>query len=128
MQQMKEHGKNPQDQTKEWEISSLLEKQFRVIIVKITQNLENKMEMSINRLDAIEINMIQEMFNEGFYHVPSSAAYFSVFSFCLIYCVWGLLSEGWKVTVLNIGVCPPWMGLGQCLVKVSWLGGLVPVF
>ena len=65
MQQMKEHGKNPQDQTKEWEISSLLEKQFWVIIVKITQNLENKMEMSINRLDAIEINTIQEMFNEG---------------------------------------------------------------
>ena len=23
--------------------------------------------------------------------------------------------------------CPLWMGLGQCLVKVSWLGGLVPV-
>ena len=64
----------------------------------------------------------------GFYHVPSSAAYFSVFSFCLIYCVWGLLSEGWKVTVLNFGVCPLWMGLGQCLVKVSWLGGFVPVF
>ena len=62
---MKQHGKNPQDQTKEWEISSLLEKQFWVIIVKITQNLENKMEMSINRLDAIEINTIQEMFNEG---------------------------------------------------------------
>ena len=26
-----------------------------------------------------------------FYHVPSSAASFSVFSFCLIYCVWSLL-------------------------------------
>ena len=28
----------------------------------------------------------------GFYHVPLSAVYFSVFSFCLIYCDWGLLS------------------------------------
>ena len=29
-----------------------------------------------------------------FYHVPSSAPCFSVFSFYLIYCVWGLLSAG----------------------------------
>ena len=38
-----------------------------------------------------------------FYHVSSSLACFSVFSFCLIYCVWGLLSAGWKVIVtLNL--------------------------
>ena len=55
-----------------------------------------------------------------FYHVPSSAASFSVFAFCLIYCVWDLLSAGWKaIFPLNCGVCPPRVGLDQCLVKVS---------
>ena len=43
-QQMKEQGKNPPDQTNEEEISSLPEKQFRVMIVKMIQNLRNKME------------------------------------------------------------------------------------
>jgi len=62
------------------------------------------------------------------YHIPSSAVYFSVFSFGLIYWVWGLLSAGWKVVVpLNCGVYSPWVGWDQCLVKVSWLEGLVPV-
>ena len=41
---MKEHGKNPQDQTNEEEIGSLPEKEFRVMIVKLIQNLRNKME------------------------------------------------------------------------------------
>ena len=41
---MKEHGKNPQDQTNEEEIGSLPEKEFRVTIVKMIQNLRNKME------------------------------------------------------------------------------------
>ena len=36
---MKEHGKNPQDQTNEEEIGSLPEKEFRVMIVKMIQNL-----------------------------------------------------------------------------------------
>ena len=44
MQQMKEEGKNPQDQTNEEEIGSLPEKEFRVMIVKTIQNLGNRME------------------------------------------------------------------------------------
>ena len=36
---MKEQGKNPPKQTKEEEIGSLLEKEFRVMIVKKIQNL-----------------------------------------------------------------------------------------
>ena len=40
MQQIKEQGKNPPDQTNEEEIGSLPEKQFRVVIVKLIQNLE----------------------------------------------------------------------------------------
>ena len=43
-QQMKEQGKNQLDQTNEEEISSLLEKEFRVMIVKMIQNLGNRME------------------------------------------------------------------------------------
>ena len=37
---MKQQGKNPPDQTNEEEIGSLPEKEFRVMIVKVIQNLE----------------------------------------------------------------------------------------
>ena len=50
---MKEQGKNPPDQTNEEEIGSLPEKEFRVIIVKMIQNLGNRMEK------------IHETFNKG---------------------------------------------------------------
>ena len=46
-------------QTKEEEIGSLPEKEFRIMIVKIIQNLENKMEVQINRLEA----WVKKMFN-----------------------------------------------------------------
>ena len=42
MSQMKEQGKNLQDQITEEEIGSLPEKEFRVMIVKMIQNLGNK--------------------------------------------------------------------------------------
>ena len=42
--QIKEQGKNPPDLTNEEEIGSLPEKEFRVIIVKMIQNLANRME------------------------------------------------------------------------------------
>ena len=48
---MKEQGKNPPDKTNEEEIGSLPEKEFRVMIVKMMQNLGNRMEK------------IQEIFN-----------------------------------------------------------------
>ena len=51
-QQMKEQGKNTPDQTNEEEIGSLLEKEFRVMIVNMIQNLGNRMDK------------IQEMFNK----------------------------------------------------------------
>ena len=41
---MKEQGKNPPDLTNEEEIGSLPEKEFRVMIVKMNQNLGNRME------------------------------------------------------------------------------------
>ena len=44
-QQIKEQDKCPPNQTKEDEIRSLPDKGFRIIIVKMIQNLENKMEL-----------------------------------------------------------------------------------
>ena len=41
---MKEQGKNPPDLTNEEEIGSLPEKEFRIMIVKMIQNLGNRME------------------------------------------------------------------------------------
>ena len=43
-QQMKEQDKNPPDLTNEEEIGSLHEKEFRIMIVKMIQNLGNRME------------------------------------------------------------------------------------
>ena len=43
MQQMKEQDKNPPDQTNEEEIGSLPEKEFRVMRVKMIQNLGKRM-------------------------------------------------------------------------------------
>ena len=44
MQQMKEQGKNPADQTYEEEIGSLPEKELKVMIVKMIKNLGKRME------------------------------------------------------------------------------------
>ena len=63
IQQVKEHDKCPTNQTKEEEIGSLPEKEFRKMIVKMIQNLENKMELQINRLEA-RIEKMQEMFKK----------------------------------------------------------------
>ena len=41
---MKKQSKNPPDQTNEEEIGSLPEKDFRVMRVKMIQNLGNRME------------------------------------------------------------------------------------
>ena len=42
-QQVKEQEKCPPNQTKEEEIENLPEKEFRIMIVKMIQSLENKM-------------------------------------------------------------------------------------
>ena len=58
-QQMKDQGKNPPDQTNEEEIGSLPEKEFRVMIIKMIQNLGNRVEK------------IQEMFNKDLEELKS---------------------------------------------------------
>ena len=57
----KDKDKNSQDQTTEEELSSLPEKQLRVIIVKMIQSLEIKVEAQTNGLEAW-IQKTQEMF------------------------------------------------------------------
>ena len=42
------HDKCPPNQTKEEEIGSLPEKEFRIMTLKMIQNFENKMELQIN--------------------------------------------------------------------------------
>ena len=63
IQQVKDHDKCPPNQTKEEEIGSLPEKEFRIIKVKVIQNLQNKMELQINKLET-GIEKMQEMFNK----------------------------------------------------------------
>ena len=50
-QQATEQSKSPPNQTKEEEIGNLPDKEFQVMIVKMIQNLENKMESQINSLE-----------------------------------------------------------------------------
>ena len=62
IQQEKQQDKCPPNQTKEEEIWSLPEKEFRIMIVKMIQN-ESKMELQINRLKT-RIEKMQQMFNK----------------------------------------------------------------
>ena len=70
-QQVKEHEKCPPNQTKEEEIGNLPEKEFRIMIVKMIQNLESKMELQINSLET-KIEKMQEMFNKDLEEVKKS--------------------------------------------------------
>ena len=56
---MKEQGENLQDQINEEEIGKLIEKEFRVMIVKIIQNIGNRMQK------------IQETFNKDLEELKS---------------------------------------------------------
>jgi len=70
IQQVKEHDKCPPNQTKEEEIGSLPENEFRIMTVKI-QNLENKMELQINRIER-RIKKMQEMFNKDLEEIKNN--------------------------------------------------------
>ena len=62
-QQVKEQESCPPNQTKEEEIGNLPEKEFQIMIVKMIQNLEIKMESQINSLETRTENM-QERFKK----------------------------------------------------------------
>ena len=70
-QHVKKHDKCPPNQTKEEEIGSLPEKELRIMIIKMIQNLENKMEFQINSLETRMENM-QEMFNKDLEKIKKS--------------------------------------------------------
>ena len=69
-QQVKEQQKCPPNQTEEEERGNLPEKEFQILIVKMIQNLEIKMESQINRLKTIE--KMQERFNKDLEEIKKS--------------------------------------------------------
>ena len=70
IQQVKEHDKCPPNQTKE-ETGSLPEKEFRTMLVQMIQNLENKMELQINRLET-RTEKMREMFKKDLEEIKKS--------------------------------------------------------
>ena len=71
IQQVKEHDKCPPNQTKEEEIGNLPDKEFQILIVKMIQILENKLELQINSLET-RIEKMQEMFNKELEEIKKS--------------------------------------------------------
>ena len=70
-QQIKEQDKCPPKQAKEEEIGNLPDKEFQIMIVKMIQNLENKMELQINSLET-RIEKMQERFNKDLEEIKKS--------------------------------------------------------
>ena len=70
-QQVKEQDICPPNQTKEEEIGNLSDKEFRIMIVKMIQNIENKLELQINSLET-RIKKMQERFNKDLEEIKKS--------------------------------------------------------
>ena len=71
IQQVKEQEKCPPNQTKEEEIGNLPDRGFRLMIVKMIQNLEIKMESQINSMET-RIEKVQERFNKDLEEISQS--------------------------------------------------------
>ena len=70
-QQVKEQESCSPNQTKVEEVGNLPEKEFRILIVTMIQNLEIKMESQINSLETMIENM-QERFNKDLEEIKKS--------------------------------------------------------
>ena len=70
-QQVKKQDKCPPNQKKEEEIGNLPDKQFQIMIVKMTQNLENKKELQISNLET-RIQKMQERFDKDLEEIKKS--------------------------------------------------------
>ena len=70
-QQVNEQDKCQPNQTKEEEIGNLPDKEFQIMIVKMIQNLEIKMESEINSLET-RIEKMQERFNKDLENIKKS--------------------------------------------------------
>ena len=71
IQQVKGHCIYPPNQTKEEEIQSLPKKEFSIMIVQMIINLENRMELQINRLET-RIEKMHKMFNKDLEEMKKS--------------------------------------------------------
>ena len=71
IQQVNEQDKCPPNQTKEEEIGNLPDKELQIMIVKMIQNLENKMELQVNSLET-RIEKMQERFNKDLEEIKKS--------------------------------------------------------
>ena len=69
--QVKEQDKCPPNQKKEEEIRILPDKEFQIMIVKMIQNLENKVESQINSLET-RTEKMQERFNKDLEEIKKS--------------------------------------------------------
>ena len=71
---MKEQGENPTDQTNEEEIGTPPEKEFRVMIVKMIQNLGNRMEkiQETFKRDLEELKSKHKMMNNKKHEIKNS--------------------------------------------------------
>ena len=63
-QQVKEQDKGLPNQAKEKEIGNLPDEEFRIMTVKMIQNLENKLELQINSLKT-RIKRMQDRFKKN---------------------------------------------------------------
>ena len=80
-QQVKEQESCPPNQTKVEEVGNLPEKEFRILIVKMIQNLEIKMETQINSLET-RIEKMQERFiNAILVHIMFKILFQALFQF-----------------------------------------------
>ena len=70
-EQVKEQDKCPPNQTKEEETGNLLDKEVRIMIVKMIQNLENNKEIQINSLET-RTEKLQERFNNDIEEIKKS--------------------------------------------------------
>ena len=70
-QQVKEQDKCSPNQTKEEEIGNLPEKEFLLMVVKMIQNLEIKMESQVNGLET-KTKKMQERFNKDLEEIKKS--------------------------------------------------------
>ena len=70
-QQVKEQNKCPPNHTKEEEMGNIPDKEFQIMIVKMIQNLENKLELQINSLET-RIKKMQERFNKDLEEIKES--------------------------------------------------------
>ena len=61
----------PTKTNKRGRISNLPDKEFQIMIVKMIQNLENKMELQINSLET-RINKMKERFNKDLEEIKKS--------------------------------------------------------